>query len=114
GEYAFDPQAGVMKSCAYKAIMTLNERNLTIRVPISISYHLTDAAQAAAYWKDQDEQRAKATEAAKLATERKPITDAEITQVLAELKSDKKFTARGAADRLAKSSPLETRRDEVA
>ncbi len=114
GEIAFDTAVGAVKSCDYQGTLTLSEKNVTVRVPLTISYRLLDAVETASYKKEQEERRAKILEAAKHAAAAKPITDAEITKALADLKSSNLAIFRAATDRLARSIPVEARRDEVA
>lgn len=114
GDLSFDPAAGVVKSCDYQGALTVTEPNSSARVPLTISYRLMDAAELAAFRKDQEERRAKAAEMARQAALGRPITDAEITQALADLKSDKPFTVRAAAAKLAGAMPVEARKEEVA
>ena len=113
GELVFDPTAGLMKSLDYKATLTLNDKNTTVRVPITVTHRLLTAAEAATYKQEQEENRAKLLEAAKLAAALQPLTDADLTKALGDLKSANKALAHFAADKLAKSIPIEARRDEV-
>lgn len=116
GEFTFDIRAGVVKACDYKGklTITLADKNVSAGLPWTISYRLLDAAELAALRKKQEEDRAKALEAARKAAEPKPISDAEISKALTDLKSTNVFTAKGAAGRLAGSIVVEARREEVA
>lgn len=114
GEIAFDAALGAIKSCEYKATLTLSEDNITLRVPMTISYRLLDAAQTAAHKKEREERIAKAIAKAKQAATARNISDAEIGKVIEDVKSGDEATFRTAADRLARSLPLEGRREEVA
>lgn len=113
GELGFDTQAGVLKSCEYKATLTVNEKNATVRIPLTVTYQLLSAQEAAALKKDAEERIAKFKEDQKKGADLKVLTDAEITTALTELDSKNHFTFRGAADRLAKAVPIEARREEV-
>jgi hypothetical protein len=114
GEMVFDPAAGLMKSLDFKATLTLNDKNTTVRVPITVTHRLLTAAEAAAYQKEQEENRATALAAAKLAAAPQLITDAELAKALTNLKSSNPALLNSAADKLAKSIPIEARRNEVA
>lgn len=114
GEFTFDTQAGLMKAGEFTGSIVLSEKNVTVRIPLTYSYRLMDAAEAAAAKKEQEERRAKSAEAAKEAAVLKPLADPDITSALADLKSTNRLTSQKAADRLAKAIPVENRREEVA
>lgn len=112
GELEFDSQAGVMKSCDYKATLTVNVTNASIRVPITVAYRLMTADEVAALKKETAERLAKLKEEQKT-PESKTLSDGDITIALAQLDSKNNFTFREAADKLTKTNPDEARRDEV-
>lgn len=114
GELAFDSKAGVLKSCDYKAMLTINEKNASVRIPLTITYRLLSAEETAALKKEAEERIAKLKDDQKKAAEPKPLSDAEITTALTELDSKNHFVFRAAADRLAKATPDQARREEVA
>lgn len=113
GEILFDSALGAPKSCEFKGSLNLAEKNVTVRVPITMSHRLLDGAEAAAFKKEQEEIRTKAIEAVKAAVAPKAISEDEIGKVLADLKSDKPFRVRGATQRLFRAIPIDSRRDEV-
>jgi hypothetical protein len=114
GEIAFDTKLGLPTALDYKATLVQNEDNVTIRVPIQVTHRLLGAEEVAALRKQLEESRAKAIEAAKKAAEPQPITDAQMSKALEDIKSTNFFTARNAADKLGKAIPIEVRRAEVA
>jgi hypothetical protein len=114
GDLTFDTRAGLIKAGEFKGAIVVTEKNVTLRIPVTASYRLMDAAEAAALKKAEDEQRARLLDAARKAAAPAPASDADITRALADLKSGTKNVMRQAADRLSKAEPIPARRDEVA
>ena len=116
GDLAFDTQAGLIKTGEFKGTIVVTEKNLTFKIPVTASYRLLDAAEAAALAKADEEKRAKALEASKarLAAKAAPAGEVDINGALAELKSGNKTKMRNAAELLSTAAPVASRRDEVA
>jgi hypothetical protein len=111
-QMVFDTGAGLIKSGEFKGAISVSEKNVTMRIPLTATYRLMTAEEVAAVKKEEEAARAKATEAAKEAARPKPISEAELTRAIADVKGGK-FKGAQAADRLAKAIPVEARRKEV-
>jgi len=111
GEFVFDTKKGLIQSCEYQATLSINEGNISVDVPLTISYRLMDAVEAATTQKLVDER--KKNPFVKQRSDLEEITDDKLTATLAEIKAGG-VKGNLAVSRLAKSAPLETRRDEVA
>jgi hypothetical protein len=113
GELVFDTKLGLMKSCEYQATLTVNEGNVSVGVPLTVSYRLLDAAEAAALKKEREEMLAKANATPKQRiADAKALGEAELTKALTELKGGGP-RATFAAKRLAEAAPSEDHRAEV-
>jgi HEAT repeat protein len=104
-DIVFDTEKGVIKSGEFKGEIVIVDKNEMRRIPLSASYRLMTAEEVAAA-------RLKALEAAKEAAALKPISDADITTAIAELKAGG-AKVQFAADRLARSIPVDDRREDV-
>ncbi|WP_404309847.1 S1C family serine protease [Neorhodopirellula lusitana] len=61
GEGMYDPLAGRMLNLKYKMSVTINQENVTLRIPVSLTYKLVDEAQLAKEKKaSQERQQARA------------------------------------------------------
>lgn len=122
GEIVFDTKLGVPRSMEFKQTLAEAEENLTRKTPMILTYKLLEG-------KEREAALTSATSTNRLATgtnrppvkyvqppkaEKKPLTDIERMQALADLKSARVFTKRGAADRLVAAEPTPKHRDEVA
>lgn len=58
GDLVFDVQAGVMKSCDYKPVITVSLENVQVKVPVTVSYNLLSAAETAALNKEREQREA--------------------------------------------------------
>lgn len=112
-EMVFDGSAGLIKSGEFKGQISVTEKNVTVRIPVTASYRLMTAEEVATLKKEEEAARIKAAEAAKEAARPKPISDADLTRALEEVKAGQ-FKGAQAADRLALAIPVEARRKEVA
>ncbi len=116
GEIIFDTKLGVPRSMEFKQTLAEAEENLTRKTPMVLTYKLLEG-------KERDAALTPAISTNRLTTgtnpppkakaEKKPITDVERAQCLADLKSVRAFTKRGAAGRLAHAEATPKYRDEV-
>jgi len=100
GEIRFDTQAGMPQAIDYKATLTLTSTNATVRLPVKVTYTLLEGAE-----------RERILHPPKV--EPKAYTDAEMVELLADLRGadeNKRWTA---VDKLGKAK-VTTRREEVA
>jgi hypothetical protein len=111
-EIVFDAGTGMIKSGEFKGAITVSEKNVTVKIPVTASYRLMTAEEVATLKKEAETARIKAQEAAKEAARPKPISDADLTRAIADVKGGGFKGAQG-ADRLAKAIPVEARRKEV-
>jgi hypothetical protein len=111
-DIVFDAEAGLIKSGEFKGAIAVTEKNVTGRIPVTVSYRLLTAEEVAAAKKEEETARIKAAEAAKEAAAPKPIDDAELTRAVEDVKAGRVKGAH-AADRLAKAIPVEGRRKNV-
>ncbi len=116
GEIVFDTKLGVPRSMEFKQTLAEAEENITRKTPMVLTYKLLEG-------KERDAALTPAASTNRVTTgtsrtpkskdEKKPITDVERTQCLADLKSVRAFTKRGAAGRLAHAEATPKHRDEV-
>jgi hypothetical protein len=74
GEGEFDPVAGRVISMNYKTTITVNQKNVSLRIPITMKYQLVSEAQLAEEQKAIDKRK---QERAKKMTKSNPTTDKE-------------------------------------
>ncbi len=113
GERSFDLRAGVVTSELMKYEVGINEENLSLTIPVTVTCRLLDPEEAAQRVRAAEEAKAAAAAAAAKANEPRPLGPGEKQRLLAELKSLNGFTVRRTADRLAKA-PVEGDPREVA
>ncbi len=104
GSLSFDRKAGVMKGLEFKGTLRQSTANLTHRIPLRVTYRLVDDAEKERVLNPPPPPK----------VEPKPLTGAELSQALADLKDGDGFKKRAAADKLAKAVADEARREEVA
>jgi hypothetical protein len=102
-QITFDVKVGLPRTVDFKAIFTQVTTNLTERVPLTVSYKLLEGTAR--------EQVLKPPPPPKI--EPKPVTEANLTQILANLKGEDKLKRSDALQQLAKAEPG-VRRAEVA
>ena len=105
GEQTFDPRKGVFRSLAMSYELNVNEENLSLTIPITVSYRLLDTEEGLARLKQIEENRQKATEKLKKMQEPVQVTKDDLKGLLDQMKSSNKSQARGAIDKLAKATP---------
>ncbi len=114
GKVTFDSSAGMVQGIDEKYTLHVNDPGVTLRIPIAIEARLLSDAEAQKFVAD----RKAATQQARLAAEEsqkaKPIDDSELDQLLGSIKSSNQTKHHQALDKLARSTPIEKRRDEVA
>ncbi|MCX7045945.1 MAG: HEAT repeat domain-containing protein [Candidatus Sumerlaeota bacterium] len=113
GEEVFDTKEGVIRSCAMNYELRLNEKNVTVRIPVRVEYHLLDPEESAKRLAELEAKRAEARAEAAKAKEPKALEPGEREKLIKELKSSDQWTARAAADRLARV-PKPEKPDDVA
>jgi len=114
GEQSFDLKEGVPKSQLMEYELQLNEENLSLKVPLVVSYRLLDHEEAQQRFQAAEQARLTAQAAVAKANEPKPLAPNERELLLAELKDKDGFKVRRAADRLAQVPAAEKNPDEVA
>lgn len=100
GEFLFDPTEGVIKLLTMKYEVRAHKENTTVRIPVTVTCRLLTPAELAEQQKRAEEARAAAEEAAKP----KPLTAADRTELLQDLRSDDQNRIKSAADRLARAT----------
>ncbi len=99
GELQFDLKRGVFTSASLKYQIKITETNLTLVVPVSVTYRLmTDAELAELRSKEKE-----AAEAAAEAARPKPLTTEERASILKDLRSREEKRCDAALERLGKS-----------
>ena len=112
-QVTFDLHSGLIRRIDAKTTIKVNQDNTTVRIPVSMSVRLVDAAEleklAAARKADDAAARARQIEDAKP----KLLDAGAIDGLLADLRSNDGFKANGACDKLAKSVVVASRQAEV-
>jgi hypothetical protein len=116
GTIEFDHKAGLPKSMTYTGNLAVTVKEVTVRMPLQVSYRLSDVREAGGVNRPTSPSRlSPPTESPLPATPAKPapkeISDAELTQALADLQDASKRPA--ALTRLAEAVVIEARRGEV-
>ncbi|MDZ7616318.1 MAG: hypothetical protein U1E05_04895, partial [Patescibacteria group bacterium] len=109
GEFEFDTKRGIVQSLKMKYNIKLNEKNLTLAIPVSLEYAALSEAAMAERKQKSEEAMAAALEARKS----KPLEPGEREALIAKLQSGNDAEVRGAAERLAKAIPT-AQKDDVA
>jgi HEAT repeat protein len=91
----------------------MSSPNVTVKVPITITAKLLTAAEAQKKLADRKAAADKARQASEDAQKAKPIDDSGLDQIFASIKSSEPGQPQQALDKLAHSTPVEARRDEV-
>jgi hypothetical protein len=99
GEFTFDRQQGVIRLLSMKYKINVNEPNLTLRVPVTLSCRLLTAEELVAHKKEEED----TSIAAEKANAPKPVDRAERMALLRTLRSADPERAKAAAERLAKA-----------
>jgi HEAT repeat protein len=107
GELVFDLKQGVFQSQSMKYEIRVNENNISATIPMTVSYRLLTAAEAAERNRKADEAAAAAAEAAKP----KAVSLDEYAKLLADLRSGNEERVVAASKRLAKAIPDDHRAD---
>jgi len=105
GQITFDVKAGVPKAMEFKATMSENTANKTVRTPIKVTYKLLEGEEL------QQALKPPPPPAEKPKEERKVATADDVKQLLANLKSGNDAKAKAAAERLTQLDPNESRAD---
>ena len=82
GEFTFDRRQGVIRTLSMKYTVSVNEPNLTLRVPVSLNCRLLSAEELAAHKRKEEENRI----AAEQANAPKPIAPTERAALLEDLR----------------------------
>ncbi len=101
GEIRFDTQAGMPRTIEYKATLTLTSKNASARIPMKVTYTLLEGAEKQKILHPPPPPAPKA------------YTDAEMLDLLADLRGADENKKWVAVDKLGKAK-VSTRRDEVA
>jgi len=99
GELAFDLKAGVFQSQSMKYAIRVNERGVTVTIPLAVDYRLLTQDEIAQRKKQAAEAAAAAAEAAKP----KPLAPGEREQLIQDLRSRDDARIKAAAQRLSKA-----------
>jgi hypothetical protein len=99
GHFIFDLKEGMIRSLSMKYVCQENEKNVTRRIPVTVTFRLLSVAEMAERQKKADEAQA----AAKKAAEPKAFEPGERARLLQDLRSADPQRLRSAADRLAKT-----------
>jgi len=113
GELVFDLKQGVFQSQSMKYTLTWSEKNVTVKIPVTVSCRLLDAKETEQRLQAQQAATAAAGAAAAKANEPKPLEAGEREKLLRDLKAKDEGTVRAAADRLSKA-PAEGDPEEFA
>lgn len=113
GQFTFDAREGMIAAMAMKYEIRVNEPNVTLRVPVSLTYRLLTPAELAEHRKREEEAKAKAAAETAKANAPKPFEAGERERLLADLQSVDERKMQAAADRLAKA-PADEGAAEVA
>jgi hypothetical protein len=120
GTIVFDTKLGVPRAMEFRQTLTEVEENLTRKTPMTLTYKLLEGKEREAALAPPASTNQLATGTNRPPTisnppkaEPKPLTDAERTQALADLKSARASTKRQAAERLAAAPATAKHRDEV-
>ena len=103
GDFTFHLTAGLIESASMKYDIEVAEGNVTIKLPITVSYQHLTAEELADRLKRQEEERAKAVAEAKKAAEPKPFEPGERERLLKDVGSTEEGKLMAAADRLVKA-----------
>ncbi len=109
GEFEFDTKRGIVQSLKMKYNINLNEKNLTLAIPVSLEYAVLSAEAMA----ERKEKIAEAMAAANKPKTLSPLEPGEREKLIAALKSGKDADVLAAAQRLAGATPT-AQRDDVA
>jgi hypothetical protein len=105
GEQTFDPKQGVFRSQAISYELNLNDENITLTIPITVSYRLLSTEEGIAKLKQIEESRQKASENLKKMQEPLQVTKDDLKGLLEQIKTTNKSQARAAIDKLARATP---------
>ncbi|MFZ9793686.1 MAG: HEAT repeat domain-containing protein, partial [Gemmataceae bacterium] len=105
GEQTFDPKQGVFRSQAISYELNLNDENITLTIPITVSYRLLSTEEGIAKLKQIEESRQKAAENLKKMQEPLQVTKDDLKGLLEQIKTTNKSQARAAIDKLARATP---------
>lgn len=117
GDQTFDPVLGVWKSALMQYEVEINDDNVAVVIPVSVSFRLLTEPEAAKREKAAIELKEKNEMAAAKAAEAnrpKPLAKEERSQLLIDLKSGDDQTMQKAGDRLAKVPAPENPDKEIA
>ena len=113
GELVFDVKQGVFVSQAMKYTLLWNDKNVAIKIPVTVNCRLLDAKETEERLAAAKTAAATAQAAAAKANEPKAFATGEREKLLRDLKAKDEWTVRAAADRLAKA-PADDHAEEVA
>ena len=99
GEFTFDRRQGVVRTLSMKHTVTVNQPNLTLRVPVTLHCRLLSTKELAAHKREEEKKRI----AVEQANSPKPVDRAERAALLRDLRSTDRDRAKQAAERLAKA-----------
>jgi HEAT repeats len=103
GELVFDVKQAVFRSQSMKYTLVYNEKNIALKVPVTVECRLLNEAEVAQRLRVQKQAQATAEAATAKANEPKPLGPGEREKALRDLKARDEWTVRAAADRLAKA-----------
>lgn len=100
GQFTLDMTEGIIKEKSMKYECRLNEINISLKIPISINFHVLSAEEMAQKQKNDEEAREKL----KKMQEPQALAPGELEKLLKDLKSPDTHVINTAADRLAKAT----------
>lgn len=107
GEFEFDAAQGLILSQKAEYKIQVNEKNLTLTIPVSVNYRLVDESEMAERKQQKEDEAAARAEAEKPT----PLEPGEREKLIAELRSADDQRIQAAAQRLAKAPPTGQRAD---
>lgn len=117
GAIVFDTKAGLVKGIEEKLKITINDGNVTVKIPVTVSVKLMakeEGEKALADRKAAWEALAAKARADREAAERPVLLDdAAIVRALADMKSQNEGVRKGGVERLAKAVLVERRQADV-
>lgn len=113
GTITFDAKAGMIRSVDEKYTLQLNNPNVTVKIPITITARLLTAAEAAKKIADRKAATQRVQQAVQSGPKLQTIDNTELDRLLKRINSSDPAFRRSALGELKDSAPIEQRRDEV-
>jgi hypothetical protein len=113
GEWVFDRKQGVLMSHTMTCTLTVTEKGVSVKIPITVECRLMTAEETAKLREQTQAAAAAVQKAAAAANEPKPLEAGEREKLMSDLKSSNEWTVQAAAERLAKA-PAQGNAEEIA